>query len=140
MINIKKIKQLKNSAESLAVKYDMFYSNRMYKNTHFKTEDEYIIIQKNLSTEIEIEENNVKNILSEWFKINCENIKFLAFDSRFICINKDHHRIGKVLVKGCNDESVVKNLTETFNNDTDFTIIIEKYEDLPEELQKKFTF
>lgn len=140
MIDYKKYKSLKKSVESLSIKYDMFLSNRQYKNTHFKTEDEYLIIQKNLSSEIEMEEANVKNLLKEWITINFENFQFIAYDSRFICINKNYHRIGKILLKNINDENQIKNIKQKFNDDTDFEIMIERYEDLPEEVQKKFTF
>ena len=139
MFDYRKIKNLKKSIESLSIKYEMFFSNRTYKNTHFKSEEEYLVIQKSLSTEIEVEETNVKNFLKEWFKINFENVHFLAFDSRFICITKFIHRIGKVLLKDATDENVKKAIKKCFNDDTDFEMIIECVEDLPEELQKKFT-
>ena len=139
MFDSKKTKNLKKSIESLSIKYDMFFSNRLYKNTHFKTEDEYIVIQKNLSTEIEVEEKNVKNYLIEWFKLNFEKVDFIAYDSRFICINKMTHRIGKVLLRNAKEENFKKSIKTKFNDDTDLEMIIECIEDMPEDIQKKFT-
>lgn len=135
----KKINHLKKSLESLTIKYDMFFSNRQYKNVHFKSEDEYTIIQKNLSTEIEVEEKNVKDLLKTWFEKNFDNIKFIAYDSRFICMNMYTHRIGKVLLKNAVDLNLQKSIKKKFNDDTDYEMIIESFEDLPEEVQKKFT-
>ena len=135
-----KNKHLKKYIDSLTIKYDMFFSNRQYKNTHFKSNDEYLVIQKSLSTEIEILEKDITNLLKEWFSQNFENIIFIAYDSRFICINSRIHRVGKVLLKNIGDENLQRKIKETFNNDTDFDIIIESFEDLPEEIKKKFTF
>ena len=140
MFDLIKIKHLKKYIDSLSIKYDMFYSNREYKNVHFKSEDEYILIQKNLSTEIEITEKDITKIIKEWFYQNFEKVEFIAYDSRFICISPKTHRIGKVLLKNVIDENFRKNIKQKFNDDTNFDIIIESFEDLPEELQKKFTF
>lgn len=139
MFENRKIKNLKRSIESLAIKYDMYLLNRQYKNTHFKTEDEYNLIQKNLSTEIEAEERNTKNLLKEWFNENFENVKFIAYDSRFICITKEIHKIGKVLLKNSGDDKFHENINKKFNCDTDFDMIIETFEELPKEIQEKFT-
>ena len=118
----------------------MFLLNRRYKKEHFKTDKEYSIIQKNLSSEIESVENEVKNIIKEWLTINFENVIFIAYDSRFICITENIKRVGKVLIKNANDKNLQKRIEEMFQKDTEFGIIIEAYEDLPEEVQKKFTF
>lgn len=135
----KKLKYLKKSIDSLSIKYDMFFSNRMYKNVHFKTTEEYELIQKNLSTEIEMEETNVKNFLKEWVEKNFKNIEFIAYDSRFICINKSTHRIGKILLKNISDENESSLIKKRFNDDTDFEVVIDLFEELPEEVKKKFT-
>lgn len=140
MIDQTKLKHLKKFVDSLNIKYDMFFSNRLYKNVHFKNEDEYSVIQKNLSTEIEVSEKDVGKILKEWFTQNFENVIFIAYDSRFICINSKTKRIGKILLKNSGDENFHKNIKQKFNGDTNFEIIIESFEDLPESIQKKFTF
>ena len=140
MIEKHKSKFLKKTCDSLIIKYNMFFLNRQYKKEHFKTDKEYSIIQKNLSSEIESVENEVKNIIKEWLTINFENVIFIAYDSRFICITENIKRIGKVLIKNANNKNLQKRIEEMFQKDTEFEIIIEAYEDLPEEVQKKFTF
>lgn len=140
MFDLTKIKHLKKYIDSLSIKYDMFCSNRQYKNVHFKSEDEYLVIQKSLSTEIEMLEKEITNFLKEWISQNFENVEFVAYDSRFICINSRIHRIGKILLKNIEDANLQRNIKETFNNDTDFDIMIESFEELPEDIKKKFTF
>lgn len=140
MFDSKKILSFKKIIESLMIKYELFFSNRQYKNTFFKTEDEYNLIQKNLSSEIEIAEKDAKEFLISWFSVNFDNIKVIAYDSRFICMNKKYHRIGKVLLKNSGDADFHREIKERFFADTDFDIIVEAYEELPESIQKKFTF
>lgn len=140
MIDKIKLKNLEKFIESLTIKYDMFFSNRQYKNVHFKSNEEYLIIQKNLSTEIEITEKDISKIIKEWFNQNYEKVIFIAYDSRFICMNTYNHRIGKVLLKNSEDINLQRNIKSKFLEDTNFEIIIETFEELPEEVQKKFTF
>ena len=140
MIDSKKLKTFKNIVDSLMLKYDMYYTNKLYKSSHFKTDDEYLIIQKNLATEIELSEKSIKDFLKTWFSLNFKNVIFIAYDSRFICINKTIKRIGKVLLKNADNESIQKSIKDNFTSDTEFSLITESYEDLPEEVQKKFTF
>ena len=138
MIDYRKQKQLKLSANSLIIKYDMFFTNRQYKEKHFKSEDEYMLIQKNLATEIEIEEKHIKDIITEWLKTNFDQYKLVAYDSRFICILNNDNRIGKILVKGPDDYNTMKKIYDSFMNDFSFEVIIENFNTLTEEDQKKF--
>jgi len=140
MIDRVRLNHLKKYVDSLTIKYDMFFSNRQYKNVHFKSEEEYSIIQKNLSTEIEISENDITKILKDWFTQNFEGVIFVAYDSRFICMNSRMQRIGKILLKNAGDENLHKHIKQKFNDDTELDFILESFEDLPESIQKKFTF
>lgn len=138
-VDQKKLKYFKRSIESLLIKYDMFFSNKQYKNVHFKSEKEYETIQKNLSSEIEMEETNAKNFLKEWIEQNFKNIKFIAYDSRFICINKLNHRIGRILLKNVKDENEKNLIKQRFNEETEFDVIIDLFEELTEDVKLKFT-
>ena len=139
MTDLKRQKQLKRAMESLIIKYDMFYSNRQYKASHFKTDEEYLIVQKNLSTEIEMEEKNIKEVVKDWFRTNFDMLTFLSYDSRFVCYNKMYQRIGKVLIKGTDDANFVNKIQDMFKQDFDIEIIVELFENLPVDIQKKFT-
>lgn len=140
MIDQNKLKHLKKYAESLTIKYDLFYLNRENKNKHFKSDNEYSIIQKNLSAEIEMHERDISVILKDWFAENFKNIIFIVYDSRFLCIKNDEKRLGKVLLKNADDVNLHKLILQKFNKDTEFEIIIDSYEELPETIKKKFTF
>lgn len=138
MISTEHKKRLYNSLSSLMTKYDMFYTNYQYSTNHFKSEEEYKTIQQALSVEIQLEENVAKENLIKYFKENFPILKVILYDSRMICLTKTQHRIGNVLIAGIpaneNELNIVK---RQFNEDTDLTMDITRWESLDEESQNK---
>lgn len=127
-----------NSASSLMNKYDMFYTNRQYATMHFKTEEEYKTTQKSLATEIQLEENITRDCLEKYFSQNFPKVKLLLFDSRPICLNDRNHRLGVCLFQNLsNDENDKNEILRMFKNDTDMTILVNRFEELDDESQKK---
>ena len=100
MINENLKRRLLSSANSLRNKYDMFYTNHQYKNKSFKSEEEYDSVQKMLSVEIQAEESSNKELLKKYFNENYPSLKFKLYDSRSICISKNQHQLGSVLIEG----------------------------------------
>jgi hypothetical protein len=138
MIKTSDKKRLTESISSLMNKYDMFFTNHQYKSSHFKSQEEYTSIQKSLSREIQFEENLIRDILKRYFSENFENLEFVLYDSRTICITKIFHKIGDVLIKGIpEDENEIIKIKNKFNMDTDLTISITRWESLDEESRTK---
>lgn len=133
-------RKFKSSANSLMNKYDMFFTNQQYSSQHFQTENEYITIQKALATEIQIEENIMKEFLIKYLKLNFPNLKLVCYDSRPICLTDICHRIGGILIKGLNEnENEINSIKESFKNDTDMTVLITRWESLDEETKTKLS-
>lgn len=140
MINEQLKRRLYNSATSLINKYDMFLTNKQYSSQHFKSEDEYVSIQKALAAEIQLEETTCKNHIIKYFAENFPSVTVVLFDSRPICLSDSNHRLGKILVKGVKDDLYgIKEINKAFINDTDMSLIIDKWEDLDSESQQKLT-
>lgn len=138
MISNQLKRRLINSASSLMNKYDMFFTNRQYSKIHFRTEEEYISIQKSLATEIQLEENTTKDCLIKYFDQNFPKLKLIFFDSRPICLSEKHHKLGKCLFQNISNNINEQNeIKRTFQNDTDFTLDIDRFEDLSQEEQQK---
>ncbi len=133
-------RRLLNSANSLKNKYDMFYTNHQYKNKSFKSEEEYDSIQKTLSMEIQSEENSIRDLLKKYFNENYPTLKFKLYDSRAICITKNQHQLGSILIEGIPEiENEINLIKESFKNDTDLTILITRWESLPDDVKEKLT-
>lgn len=138
MIDEKTKKRLNLSVSSLMNKYDMFFTNRQYVNDHFKTEEEYISIQKSLAKEIQIEEATTREIIKKYLVTNFPEVELILYDSRSICITEIYHRVGSILIKGLpENENEVKKIEKQFSIDTDLTISISRWENLNKETQNK---
>ena len=75
----------------------------------------------------------LENIFKEFFP----NLEFIAYDSRLLYFNRAQSRIGLILVKGMEDEDEAK-IKKFFKENFLMEILINRFEDLPEKLQKKF--
>lgn len=133
-------RKIKSSANSLMNKYDMFFTNQQYSSQHFQTEEEFITVQKALATEIQIEENIMKEHIMRYFKANFPELKIICYDSRYICISNINHRVGSILVKNLREnENEINSIKESFKNDTDLTILVTRWESLDEETKSKLS-
>lgn len=138
MISYKIKNNLKNSAESLILKYNLFLTNRQYRTIHFANEEEYLKIQKDLSIEIEVLDNSIKDCLKIYFEETFPEYEFIAYDSRFINISSVNHQLGKVLIKNIANDIEVQKVEKKFMEESDLTIIVERFEELPEEIKNTF--
>ena len=135
--HIKNQKNLILSFKALSMKYEMYYTNRQYKDSYFKDEETYKLIQKKISLEIETEEKNIKDIIINFLKKNFSNVKFIAYDSRLVCFTDSKQKLGNILISNSNEleaELIMKQFKEEFNVD----LKVELLENLPKELQEKF--
>ena len=140
MINESLKRRLQASATSLRNKYDMFYTNHQYKNKSFKSEEEYNSVQKMLSVEIQAEESSIKELLKKYFNENYPNLKFKLYDSRSICISQIQHQLGSILIEGIPEiENEINLIKDSFKNDTDMTILLTRWESLPDDVIEKLT-
>lgn len=129
--------KIKDIAQSLITKYDMFYTNRHYKTRHFKSIDEYESIQKSLAFEIQMEESMLKELLIKYFKENCPLLNIKLYDSRTICLTKMIHNIGKILIDDIGGSDTIESIRQMFKDDTDFVIDITSLSELDEETRLK---
>lgn len=130
--------KIQDLIRSMSILYDRFLTNRQYKEKQFKdNEQEYIKNQKALADDIKFQEGLVSQTLSFIFKEYFPNLEFLAYDSRLLYFNRSESRIGLILVKGMNKQDE-DNIKRFFKENFMMEILVNKFEDLPEELQKKF--
>ena len=130
--------KIQDLIRSMSILYDRFLTNRQYKEKQFKdNEQEYIKNQKALADDIKFQEGLVSQTLSFIFKQYFPNLEFLAYDSRLLYFNRSESRIGLILVKGMNEQDE-DNIKRFFKENFMMEILVNKFEDLPEELQKKF--
>ena len=131
--------RLQDLIRSMSILYDKFLTNRQYKDKQFKdNEQEYIKNQKALANEIKFQEGLVSQTLSFIFKEYFPNLEFLAYDSRLLYFNRSESRIGLILVSGIKNDEDENNIKKFFRENFMMEILVNKFEDLPEEIQKKF--
>lgn len=130
--------RIQDLIRSMSILYDKFLTNRQYKDRQFKDDEEsYMKNQEALANDIKFQEDLVSRSIQTIFKENFPRIEFIAYDSRLLYFNRAKSRIGVILIKNATDEDKVA--IENFFKENYLTeILINKFEDLPEELQKKF--
>ena len=130
--------RLQDLIRSMSILYDKFLTNKQYKDKQFKdNEAEYMKNQQALANDIKFQEDLVSRTLSTLFKEYFPKLNFIAYDSRLLYFNRSQSRLGLILVESMSeeDENKIKNF---FKENFLMEILINKFEDLPEELQKKF--
>lgn len=130
------MKNFLNYIDSYEIKYNMFCDNREYKSRSFKDETEFLEIQTALAEEIEIIDKEVKiesqKIIQEIFP----NVEVVAFDSRYF--KKGQSKLGNLLCKGVKDLEECRTIQKYFESVTYTIVVITRFEDLDEEIQKNF--
>jgi len=123
---------------ALSILYDKFYTNRQYKDLQYKDkEEEYLKEQNILADDIKKYENQIFDMLKKYFSELFPTLNLIAYDSRFVFLSKSKIVIGALLVEGMNDEDEIA--IKKFLQETLFVEgRIDKFEDLPEEIRKKF--
>ena len=130
--------RIQDLIRSMSILYDKFLTNRQYKDRQFKdNEEEYMKNQQALANDIKFQEDLVSRSIQTIFKENFPKIEFIAYDSRLLYFNRAKSRIGMILVKGADDEDKIA-IQKFFQENYLTEILIDKFEDLPEEIQKKF--
>lgn len=131
--------RLQDLIRSMSILYDKFLTNRQYKDKQFKdNEQEYMKNQKALADDIKFQEELVSRSIETIFKQYFPNFKFLAYDSRLLYFNRSESRLGLILVSGIKNDEDENNIKRFFKENFMMEILVNKFEDLPEELQKKF--
>ena len=130
--------KLQDLIRSMSIFYDKFLTNKQYREKQFKDNDaEYMKNQNALAEDIKFQEGLVSKTLENIFKEFFPNLEFIAYDSRLLYFNRAQSRIGLILVKGMEEEDEAK-IKRFFKENFLMEILVNKFEDLPEKLQKKF--
>ena len=130
--------RLQDLVRSMSILYDKFLTNRQYKDKQFKDDEkEYMKNQQALANDIKFQEDLVSRTISTLFKEFFPKLEFIAYDSRLLYFNRAQSRLGLILVKGINEDDEM-NIKKFFRENFLMEILINKFEDLTEDLQKKF--
>lgn len=130
--------KLQDLIRSMSIFYDKFLTNKQYREKQFKDNDaEYMKNQNALAEDIKFQEGLVSKTLENIFKEFFPNLEFIAYDSRLLYFNRAQSRIGLILVKGMKEEDEAR-IKKFFKENFLMEILINRFEDLPEKLQKKF--
>ena len=121
--------------DSLEKKYSLFYINRKYKDTSFKSEEEYRTIQTKVTDEIDILSKEIKSSIEDVVHSTYPEVEVLLYDS--IRFSRANMLIGAVLTKGIKSQSEILDVKECFEKISGVKILIDRFEDQSEEVQKK---
>lgn len=122
---------------SLNIKYNLYFNNHQYKDSYFKSKDEYESIQKNLSKEIQQCENDLEDILTIFIQSFFADAKIIAYDSRFLCVANKKEHLGNLLMTNINEEEADKIKSE-IKEYFEFNVNVELLENLPENFKNMF--
>jgi len=130
--------KVQDLVRALSIQYDKFFTNRQYKNTQFENnETEYMRQQNELANDIKKEEDQIFEILKQYFNEVFPELNLIAYDSRFVAFSKSRVMLGVILVENIKDgdESKIKRF---LMENLFVEVKVDKLEDLPEEIRKKF--
>ena len=122
--------------ESYAQLYDKFKVNMSYRTKSWKSDDDYKkdqmeIVGKIDELDLKVEQA-VKDIIGEAFP----DVEVIKFDSRMHSVGGGV--IGEVLIRNSQNVSQADEVAMWFEKKTAYKIDIDRWEDLPEDIKKKF--
>lgn len=115
--------------DKLDKKYTLYLINRKYKDTHFKSLEEYSDCQHKLAGEIDELTAEAKEKISDLLKNSFPEAEILIYDSSS-CIKADS-KLGRILVKGLKSRADGADMQSVFEQLTSMKMSVERIEDLP---------
>lgn len=128
----------KTYLELLNTNYSKFYINRKFREKSFETDEKYLEIQTQIANDIETINKEIEEQIRKIIQEQYPNVEVLLYDSRVFSRSDEH--IGKILTRGIPSVSETLDVKTVFEKISNVKISIDRFEDLPEEIQKNLNF